>query len=313
MYDKLFLLVILTLIRNIPQINKYIYLLLIVLGILYDKTRNFQYSLFISLIVFLGYTKYNYYVSEDTRTSNLYNNLFFVLFIGFILYYNNFGKVLKNIDSYIPFLNFILILYIFVSFIEFIIHKHIMHCKEDDPIYQLFKWIPEASHTCKAHIKHHIDTKPNMDLKDDYSQNALVFDWHVVSILFIPVFIAFLLANYLSQLNVSIWIILGLCIVSVIFICYLWNKTHPFFHKKELQNFTIKEGPYEEKLNIDFIGDMLYDNHVMHHLQKGEKKGNYNIIALGADEWMGKNVKVADNEEYCKTHMNEEICSVYNL
>ncbi len=311
MYNKLFLLLLLTLFRNIPQINKYFYLFLIVFGILYDKTSNYQYSLFISLIVFLGYTKYNYYINEDIRKSNVYNNLFFVLFVGFLLYYNNFSKILKNIDSYISILNFILLIYIFMSFIEFIIHKHIMHCKEDDPVYQLFKWIPEAQHTCKAHIKHHIDTKPNMDLKDDYSQQALIFDWHVVTILIIPTSIAFFLSNYLANTHFSIYVLLLLSVATVIFVSYLWNKTHPFFHKKELHDFTIKNGPYEDKLNLDFVGDMLYDNHVMHHLQKGEKKGNYNIIALGADEWMGRNVKVADNEEYCQTHQNEEICAQY--
>ena len=44
--------------------------------------------------------------------------------------------------------------------------------------------------------------------------------------------------------------------------------------------------------------------------KKGEKKGNYNVIALGADEWFNKNVKIIDNEEFCKNPKNkhEKIC-----
>ncbi len=309
MYHKLFLLVLLILFRNIPKLNNYVYLFFIVLGILYNKTHNFQYSLFVSLIAFLGYTKYNYYISEDIRKSNVYNNLLFILFVGFLLYYNNFNKILKKMDSYISIINFILLIYIFISLIEFVVHKYIMHCNENDLNNQLFKWIPEAQYSCELHKKHHIDTKPNMDLQDDYNEDSIIFGWNMVIILIIPVVISFSLSNYLANTHLSIYILLLLSVITVIFISYLWNKIHPFFHKKEVHNFSIKDGPYEDKLNLDFIGNMLYDNHVIHHLQKGEKKGNYNIIVLGADEWMGKNVKVVDNEEYCQTHKNEEICA----
>ena len=45
-----------------------------------------------------------------------------------------------------------------------------------------------------------------------------------------------------------------------------------------------------------------------HHLQKGDKKGNYNVILLGADEWFGLNNKIVDNVEYCKVNRHEHIC-----
>jgi hypothetical protein len=73
--------------------------------------------------------------------------------------------------------------------------------------------------------------------------------------------------------------------------------------------FSILEGPYDEGLfNLSFITNTLLPNHRNHHLQKGEKKGNYNIILLGADEWFYKHNKYVNNTEYCKTHQTEEIC-----
>ena len=46
----------------------------------------------------------------------------------------------------------------------------------------------------------------------------------------------------------------------------------------------------------------------MHHIQKGKKKGNFNIIFLGADEWFNDNRKSVNNENYCKIHSEDEIC-----
>jgi hypothetical protein len=74
-------------------------------------------------------------------------------------------------------------------------------------------------------------------------------------------------------------------------------------------NYSIKEGPYDENLfNMDIFKTILLSNHENHHLQKGDKKGNYNVIVLGADEWFETNNKTIDNTEYCKTHTNEIIC-----
>jgi hypothetical protein len=79
-------------------------------------------------------------------------------------------------------------------------------------------------------------------------------------------------------------------------------------HEYEIE-YSIKEGPYDENLfTIDPVKDLLLENHQKHHLQKGDEKGNYNVIILGADEWFGYNVQKVDNKEYCKSHTNEKIC-----
>lgn len=89
---------------------------------------------------------------------------------------------------------------------------------------------------------------------------------------------------------------------------YLWNKIHARMHNYNI-NYSILKGPYDEDMfDLDPSKKQLYMNHVYHHLQKGEKKGNYNIILLGADEWFGYNNKIIDNKEYCKSHPDEKIC-----
>ena len=53
---------------------------------------------------------------------------------------------------------------------------------------------------------------------------------------------------------------------------------------------------------------LLWVNHAIHHLQKGEK-GNFNIILPGADfifnTYKGK---CYDNSNYCKDSNDERIC-----
>jgi len=74
-------------------------------------------------------------------------------------------------------------------------------------------------------------------------------------------------------------------------------------------DYSIMNGPYDNNLlNLTLIKNILFKNHSYHHLQKGSKKGNYNVIVLGADEWFGLNNKTIDNTEYCKTNYNEKIC-----
>jgi hypothetical protein len=70
------------------------------------------------------------------------------------------------------------------------------------------------------------------------------------------------------------------------------------------------KGPYDENLfDLSWFTALLYKNHSNHHLQKGAKKGNYNIIFLGADEWFGYNVKNVDNREHCMANPTEKVCA----
>ena len=47
--------------------------------------------------------------------------------------------------------------------------------------------------------------------------------------------------------------------------------------------------------------DWMWRNHALHHMQKGNTKGNYNIIVPGFDFLMGTHTdRVYDNAVYCK-------------
>ena len=69
------------------------------------------------------------------------------------------------------------------------------------------------------------------------------------------------------------------------------------------------EAEFFEMTN-NFYLKWMYKNHTIHHLQKGKKKGNFNIIFPGSDVIMGDYRTFVDNSEYCSQaeHMNEHIC-----
>jgi hypothetical protein len=188
-----------------------------------------------------------------------------------------------------------------------------MHCDKTSLLTKIIKKIPflneEYISTCDHHIEHHMEVNPDMKLNKNKLKDSLFMGWNT----YIFIFFITLLSLFISK-NISTYIISykNIFIISIIlsFIwSYIWNKVHVKMHKMHL-DYSIKEGPYDENLlDLDIIKNLLLVNHTNHHLQKGDKKGNYNVIVLGADEWFGYNNKTVDNKEYCKTHINEQICN----
>ncbi len=175
----------------------------------------------------------------------------------------------------------IIVFYIVYSLFEWFLHKYVMHAKDEDIFYKKMKNVPIIENyindSKKSHIIHHIETDCDIKLKEDYKhKEGLFFHWKV--------FIYML----------------------------LWNKTHAQMHQQQA-DITLKEGPSDyNMIPIKWYLNLIYLNHVKHHLQKGDMKGNYNVVMIGADEWLGTNVKVIDNREYCKDpeKKNENICKV---
>jgi hypothetical protein len=162
--------------------------------------------------------------------------------------------------------------------------------------------------TCEKHIQHHLEVEPDMSLNDNKYKESLFMGWNIFIHLFFAFLLCVLLAKLISNHNISYKNIFIFCIIITFIWEYLWNKVHVKMHDYDIR-YSIKEGPYDENLlNLDIIKDILIQNHRNHHLQKGDKKGNYNVIILGADEWFGYNNKKIDNSEYCTTHLNENIC-----
>ncbi len=217
-----------------------------------------------------------------------------------------------NLKKNVNLINFILLIYVFISILEFVIHKFVMHCNKDSILSKIMEYIPFVNDnyfsTCENHIQHHLEVEPDMTLNEIKSKNSLFMGWNIYIILFLAFFLCGLLSRYISNYDIS-YKYLAIVFGIITFMWeYVWNKVHIRMHKREI-DYSIKEGPYDENLfNFDVIKDILLQNHQNHHLQKGDKKGNYNVIILGADEWFGYYNTQVDNSEYCKTHINEQIC-----
>jgi hypothetical protein len=163
----------------------------------------------------------------------------------------------------------------------------------------------------KNHWTHHEHTLDNMNLKKSKQYNfnknkylGLYFVWKYTIIVFIVGLIEAFLLYYLlyyftniriSRLSIIIWVLF-----FAIFQSSFWNTIHPDIHNTSL-NLNWSEGiPGWNGWKILFsniyinnnkrlsLYDWLKQNHKLHHLRKGERKGNYNVTLPGADYIMGK-------------------------
>lgn len=277
----------------------YIFFLIFIL--LFILTKNYDLSLFISLIGFLFITIYNYY-------SPL---LILPFIIGLLIYTFNFWK---KFHKYLSLINFVSLTYILLSIFEFWCHKYIMHCDKNNILTKIIQFIPfinnEYNEQCDSHIKHHLEVETDMSLNNVDDERSLFMEWRSFFIFYIIFLFCVIISKSISNFNISYKYLFVIGLIITFIYEYLWNKVHTHIHNYET-DFSILRGPYDEKLlNLGFLKDILYDNHKNHHLQKGSKKGNYNVILLGADEWFGFNNKIIDNIEYCKSHGSEKICHV---
>jgi len=153
----------------------------------------------------------------------------------------------------------------------------------------------------KNHLNHHKNTNNNMTLnKNKYNEkDDLYFTWDsTLFILIIGLIEGFVMYKiFLDLLNIKIdfwyfWIIL-FCIYQSSF----WNTIHPDIHSAKY-TFTLLEGIPASNF-IKYIFENIYinknislytwlkNNHIMHHLRKGSRKGNYNVTLPGADHLLG--------------------------
>jgi hypothetical protein len=279
--------------------------------------NDFVLSLLILGTLFMNTTatyimKYNY--NDKRVTEKIPKYIYFISLLLSLAFYNlDINKKMVNDNLLlIKVMCFVLIFYVISSFLEYYIHKNVMHCDVNGSLNKILKNSILTRITffdlCENHINHHKEVKLDMKLSgaEIEGSNGLFMKWDVViyeiiilSIILIPI------NHFVFKFKiVNVFMVI---VIASLFWCYLWNKTHPQMHES-LEKIYINEGPIEHKTNFQKVTNMLLDNHKNHHLQKGKKKGNYNIILLGADEWLNKNVTEVDNTEYCKTHKSEHVC-----
>jgi len=296
-------------IKYLP-VNMYVLLFIITFGLIQYFSKNYNIALFFSLITVIICTIYRY-IYDATATINKTNNLVLFLLYSSILFY--IIKNTKNIKYDLRLSNFIIIVYMFYSMTELFIHKYVMHCSNDFNLW--FSFLSDKlNNLCKSHKEHHLHTEPDMNMEDSEKGGSyyrgLHFRWDECFWLVLISFLTIIISSYISNFNINIIhkILLSL-LISFIY-CYLWNKVHKDMHKIK-NDFSILDGPYDNGIfDLTSIKNFLFGNHELHHLQKGEKKGNYNVILFGADEWFNHNNNKVDNDEYCKQHKNEKICQI---
>lgn len=294
-------------------INSYIISGIISYGIVYTFTNQYDLSLFTALVLIFGITVYRYRSEAKDLLPENYNSFkntsLFIIGLGLCFAIISYKKL---IQPYTKLASFVFLLYMLSSILEWLIHRYIMHCTTNEFINSIIKHIPYLKDTCETHIEHHVNVNVDMSVNDkkDDPNNDYKFrmGWH----LFLPLFLSFLsfafISKYISGFNIAVIPMVLISFVTTFAWEYIWNKTHAAMHEFD-HEYSATKGPYDNGLvNTEYIKKALYNNHESHHLQKGDRKGNYNVIFFGADEWLLTNNKTIDNTEYCKTHAEEKIC-----
>lgn len=201
-------------------------------------------------------------------------------------------------------IKFIIVTYILFSFTEWLLHSKIMHGNPDS-----FKKIPFIgkllAKTANGHLKHHIDVNMDMSLHSKELSESLFFGWDTAFQVIAILLIIGVVNKKILKLSNKTYLIYILSI-SLIY-CILWNNIHVDMHGIKGQ-ISVKNGIPNKPglLSRGPIYRYLWKYHAIHHLQKGERKGNFNIILPGADYIFGThNGFCYDNNEYCKNNKDK--------
>lgn len=297
---------ILKLIFGLKFNDSYVLNFILIYGYYFQQTSNHNISLAVALINLFASTFVRYMCGKNYKKALIINMVIFSV----LIYYH---KIISEfINPHVKHIIFFGIGYILLSMSEWIIHKYVMHCNKQSVFFSIlskFDCGGIAEEICDLHIQHHKEVRPNMDMIGVKNKKSLFMGWRVCVEVSIIAFLCFCIAKKISQIKIPYSALLILSIVSSVFWSYLWNKVHPLMHRYN-KNYSLKEGPNDRILDFSLINKLFYRNHYFHHIQKGSKKGNYNVIVFGADEWFGTNVQVINNKEYCSNphSSNEEIC-----
>lgn len=162
---------------------------------------------------------------------------------------------------FIQYIYICILVYIILSFYEWFLHKHLMH-----------------THNIEKHLDHHLYVNDDMSIRDHHGMSFEI-KHSVVLIILISVSFYFVLKMCSLYVNYSHLLLLSIFIMFIY--KTLWDYLHYKVHQQEPHNKI-----YETLLPNSYI-HWAYNNHIMHHKVKGDKKGNYNIILPLFDHIMG--------------------------
>ena len=277
-----------------PQLvfSAYIYMFVIAYTISFTITHHLKLSLMLTLLTILGRVIYRYNTNKVTLDNykGVLNTTIFA--VGMVLLFIASHLLKKQKDNlFIDITLYTILLYIVFSINEWIVHKYVMHC------YQNLPWIlllPNnyANKACMSHKNHHLSVEKDMSLNDNNKDTELVFNLYHGLTLGVFVFILMTLIIYKLNLRINVYVNLLCCIVSSFMFVLVWNSIHTKMHKHEVNI------PLSPLVNIAYVPDdnVYFKNHELHHQIKGDDKGNYNVVFLGADEFFNTNNKLATQD-----------------
>ena len=181
---------------------------------------------------------------------------------------------------------FFILLYIQLSLGEIYIHKNVMHNKPNTFMRTLWG---------DSHLIHHEEVYEDMGIKENFSHEGMYFSMFTIISISILVCIVIYIDKKILDINLDIQ---QICMISFsigLFYYFAWNILHTRFHR------LYPSKPLEKNTLFSF----LLRNHSYHHLQKGLKKGNYNIIFIGGDHIINTYRNCVDNKALCKQYYNK--------
>ena len=282
--------------KYVPDVvfSGYVFMFLIVFLLSFYISQNIHISLNIALAVVYGRMIYRYNTKNETllNFTGFKNTIMFAFGITFTMFAASYLVKYKKSFALLMIL-YIQLVYLIGSLIEWVLHKYVMHC------FTYWKWLDKSKsgnflikrmkESCDLHKAHHISVNTDMSLKNFSEINdkyTLIFSWITLLSLLIFVIGTSLLLSYLLRLNIPLHI-QGITIICfTLFFGFVWNNLHPKMH-----NINMTIDPLEGPGNLTGImtNDLLLQNHTVHHQVKGENKGNFNVVFLGADELLMTN------------------------
>jgi len=198
----------------------------------------------------------------------------------------------------------IILMYIIISFLEWYIHKYLMHYT-DNKLVNIFNYgfkklysIIHSFNQDKSHEDHHIIVNNDgyVNMKDD-GMFMSINNTPLIGIFgFLIYYLISKALKFKHNKNEYKIIFIIFLIISCIYYL-LWNILHPSYH-----NYN---GSKNDLIKNNFIYEYLEKYHMIHHFNKGKDKCNYNIILPGADFLFGTYKGCVDNIDFCKNNISK--------
>jgi hypothetical protein len=161
--------------------------------------------------------------------------------------------------------------YSYASFLEWAIHRHIMHIKTG--------W--RYWFNGKDHIAHHSDTRHDMTLKTPKPVRIPYSDTFILVPIFAP---GVAVINQITGMAFSFTFIVVFCVFMSLLHSFMWNSIHSRSHFVEDMEYSDGVPLSKNFPPLLCVYNYFLDNHIGHH---HDSTTNFNVCFPGADYLLG--------------------------